>query len=434
MKATKIGEGVYVQKYNQKGASVAILTGGKQGKVLDADEGSRVGGTADWYIKRGSNNKKLLEFLDMLGESPNKWQFLGTKANFVYGRGIAIFEEDEDAKSVPMPLRSESFFEWRKKLKLNKVALAAAAQVVFSYELNLYVKLDSQTKKIQEVRVIDNNHIRAQRVKDGETKVKGYWLNSNFGRIDVKKADAEYVPAYDPSNPTRHGKFIIHEIVPTPGQIFYGNAPWWGTKSWSDAANNVPKFYEAAFKNGFFVTHHVIIPDDYWDVENKSEEEIKLEKETTINNISEVLSSVEESNKVIYTFSKLQADNKISSSIKIEPIEFNIKDEAFIKMFNVANQVQASGHGLPGKLAGVEFGNSLGTSGKEIATLADYVQNFLVTQERRCVLDAFEVLQKIDEVEMDKVLGFKNITTYVFDSVPVSGEVEDNVNSEENAN
>jgi len=424
MKGTKLGEGVYVHKYNEKGASVAILSGQKQGKVLDADEGTRLAGSADWYIKRGSNNKKLTDFLALLGDSPNKWQFLKTKANFVYGRGVSLFEEEEDAKSVPMPVISPDFFKWRKKLKLNKIALAAANQVVFSYELNLLVKLDAKTKKISEVRVIDNNHIRAARVKDGETKVSGYWLHSNFGRVDIKKTDAEFINAYDPKNPTKYGKFIIHEIVPTPGQIFYGNAPWWGTRPWSDVANNVPKFYEAAFKNGFFVTHHVIIPDDYWDVEGKDDNEIKKEKEDTINSISEVLSSVEESNKVIYTFSKLQSDGKISSAIKIEPIEFNIKDEAFIKMFNTANQVQASGHGLPGKLAGVEFGNSLGTSGKEISTLADYVQNFLVTQERKCVLDALEVLQEIDGIEMDKVIGFKNITTYVFDSVPV-GDMED---------
>ncbi|MDP1814405.1 MAG: hypothetical protein Q8K92_08150 [Leadbetterella sp.] len=433
----KLSECLYVHKYNAATNAAVAISFGKEGdKVADMvdvpEGGSRKVGK--YYVPRGEKDNKLLLIHKILNESPNKWQFLETKANFVFGKGPALFEEDEDALSLPTPIKSKDFSEWMRRLRIKNLTLKAANQVVYSYELNWLVSLDAKTKKVAKVKVLDNNDVRVAKLGEKDTAIKGFFVHSGFGYKTPAEKDCVFYPAFDPDQPTKYGNFIIHEIITLPGQKFYGLASWWGTSRWAEIANKVPAFYEAAFKNGYFITHHVSIPTDYWDKQEWDEAKRLEEKQKTLDSIADTLSGVEESNKILFTFSKLNADGRSVSGIEIKPVEFNIKDDAFIKMFEKANDIQIGGHGLVGKLAGVDSGSKMGTSGMEINSLANYVQNFLVVQQRELILTALGYLKEIDEIEADYVIGFKNIMGYVPDSTATNDPAHPNNQVEDNAN
>jgi hypothetical protein len=432
----KLGHGLYVHQYNANGSAVAISFGKEGDKLVDmvdvTETGSRKVGK--FYVPRGERDNKLLLIHKLVTESPNKWQFLETKANFTFGKGVSLFAEEDDALSLPVPIKSTDFSEWAKRLKIKAACLAAANQVVFGYELNVLVSLDVKTKKVQKIRVLDNNDVRVARLAANDTDIKGFYVHSNFGFNKIpREQDCKYFNAFDPENPTKYSDFIIHEIINLPGQKFYGLASWWGTSRWTEIANKVPAFYEAAFKNGYYITHHVTIPHDYWDVQGWDDDKRSEEREKTLDSIAKTLSSVDEANKILYTFSKLSVDGRNLSGIEIKPVEFNIKDDAFIKMFEKANDIQIGGHGLVGKLAGVDSGSKMGTSGMEINSLANYVQNFLVVQQRELILKVFEVLKDLDGIEPNYVLGFKNIMGYVPDSTATNDPAHPN-NQPDNVN
>jgi hypothetical protein len=82
-------------------------------------------------------------------------------------------------------------------------------------------------------------------------------------------------------------------------------------------------------------------------------------------------------------------------------------------MFEAANLVQASGHGIPGKLAGVQLGNDMGSSGKEIAAEAAYLQDFLTPFDRAMICKPLNMLKAIDSLWTGKRIGIERIDSYV---------------------
>lgn len=432
----ELARGVYVHEYGPKMQSVIVTVGKSGDRVTDMSDVTATGKKkiGKWYVPRGANDRKLLDMAKMVEDSPNKGQFLETKANFIAGRGVALFTPDDDAQSVVLPVKSEVFREWKKRLRLDDYVMQGANQVGFGYEINVLLTLDTKTKKVAKLQVLDNNDVRMATLKPKELRFSKGYVSPDFGFDKTLREDqVTGFPIFDPNEPTKHLVSVIHEIVPTVSQKVYGNAAWWGTKSWTLQANKVPVYYEAAFRNGYIITHHITIPDDYWDVDDWNEERRAKEKQNTLDAIAESLSGIENANKLIFTFGKMTTDGKLMKNIEIKPLEFNINDEAFIKMFEAANKVSSQGHGVPGKLAGIDMGSNMGTSGLEINSLASYVQNYLVTQQRYLLLKPLEYARMIDGIEPSLDLGIKNIMAYVYDSTkqsdPANPDNQNNNNS-----
>ncbi|UBM58233.1 hypothetical protein LAG90_15625 [Marinilongibacter aquaticus] len=414
----KIGKKVYTATYGHRQA-VAITFGNDASKIIDTSEYSENDGkkpqSTSEYFKRGKSDDKLLQMHLLATNSPNKWQLLDTKGAFVAGAGFRLYKRDNEGLiDHSKALLPKEFQEWMEKLDISDYWEAASLQMAFGAELNIKLVLDSSTKKVESIEVLDNNEIRALRPKSGN-RIESFLLNEEFGyskNIDIDACTT--LPAFDPKNPTKYPVSIIHLIARKPGQKIYGLANWWGTKRWTDVANKVPNYYEAAFRNGFFVTHHISFPDDYFDQEGLDDEAVEKLKEDTLNEITETLSSIDEANKIVVTFSKIAADGKSTlKEVKITPIPNPIKDEAFIKMFEAANLVQASGHGIPGKLAGVQLGSDMGSSGKEIAAEATYMQDFLTIFDRERLCKPLRYALKIDNVFQEYWLDIQRINSYV---------------------
>lgn len=420
----KVNEKLYIHNYNATQA-VAITFGKGEVDIYDASEfvagkgDAKKTATGD-YIKRGSADDKLLQMHKIATESPNKWQLIKTQACFIGGGGFRLFDRIiQENKEIHVPYISTDFDEWTERLEIQDYWQAACYQLAFGAELNVLITL-APNKKVESLEVIDNLEIRAE--KTTGKKIERFLVHPEMGwNKSVKKDDCAVYPAYDPTDPTKYPVSVIHIIAKVPGQKFYGHAPWFGTTKWAGVTNRVPDYYDAAFKNGFFVTHHISIPDDYWDIEGFTPEEKAKAKEETLNEIFETLSSIDESNKVLVTFSKYSQDGKgILKEIKVTALPNPIKDEAFIKMFEAGNLVQASGHGVPGKLAGVQLGSAMGSSGKEIIAEANYLQDYLTPFDRDMLCKPLRIAKRIDNLEPTKWLGIARIESYTPNSTPES--------------
>lgn len=418
----KVNEKLFIHSYSPTQA-VAITFGKGDVDIYDASE--FVAGKSDAkktasgdYMKRGSSDDKLLQMHKIATESPNKWQLLKTQACFIGGAGFRLFDRIvENNKEVHVPYFSAEFDDWMERLEVDDYWQAACYQLSFSAELNVLLTLGTN-KKVESLEVIDNNEIRAE--KPTGKKIERFWVHPEMGwKSSLLKKECAVYPAFDPADPTKYPVSVIHIIAKVPGQKFYGHAGWFGTAKWAGVTNRVPDYYDAAFKNGFFITHHISIPDDYFEVEGLTDAEKKQLKEDTINEIFEVLSGIDESNKVLTTFSRYSQDGKgILKEIKVTPLNNPIKDEAFIKMFEAGNLVQSSGHGVPGKLAGVQLGSAMGSSGKEIIAEANYLQDYLTVFDRAMLCKPLRIAKRIDNLEPTKMLGISRIESYTYNSTP----------------
>lgn len=416
----RVNDKLYLASYGKGNAVVVDFSrdGSKSREAVDYVQGIAKQ-TSKNYFRRGKNDKRLLDMHGLATGSPNKWQLLETKSSFVAGAGFRLFDRKVDGdreKLVPI-FGNKDWDDWHDRLELDDYMEGACLQSSFAAELNVKLTLGKKGDKyfVESLEVIDNNDIRAVIPKSGK-RIEAFWVSEEFGyKALLQENDVDVIPAFDPKRPTEYLVSIIHLIARKPGQKVYGLANWWGTEQWTEVANKVPVYYEAAFKNGFFVTHHVKFPDDYFEKDGLEDDaDVEKLKEETLNEIVDTLSSVEEANKIVVTFSKVANDGKSTlKEVKIEPVENPINDEAFIRMFEAANLVQASGHGVPGKLAGVQLGSDQGTSGKEIAAEAAYMQDFLTVFDRERILKPLRIAAKIEGLFAGKHIGIQRIDSYV---------------------
>lgn len=432
--AKKVGHNVYVVQYGSKKA--ATVTFGKDAaQTIDAAFGQKPtagksGLSGKGYVPRGENDAKLLELHKLASESPNKWQFLKTNRNFIAGLGVGPHEEkvvQDSLKLVPVP-RSTQYREWHERLNLDEYVPAAAWQVGFQSELFVRMALGTN-QKVESLDVVDSFEIRAVKCKGDETRIQEYLLSSKFSyQKTVKEEECIRVPAYDPKDPKKFPVCIIHVKDPIPGQKYYSFGMWWGTEKVTKIANKVPDYYEATLDNGFFVTQHIEVPDDYFDKEGLNDEETEKLKQEVLDGIAQTLIGAEKANKTLFTFSKVTVDGKSLSGIKINPIKNSIDDEKFLKLMDNINAMQAAGHGVRPDLAGVAIGNQLGTSGKELATSANYMQDYMAHYDRELLLKPIRIAQKIDGIEPNNYICVYRISSYTFDVTPKASG--DNPNSD----
>lgn len=428
------GQKVYTFQYSPT-AGVVVSFGNDGSEAIDGivyteSDGNPKNEKNIAYVKRGENDDRLLQMHRIATESPNKWAILSTKASFIGGWGLRLFDRTIfERKEVFVPFFSDGFDIFCERLNLDLYHQAACYQLAFGNELNVKITLDDSLKKVASLEVIDSNDIRAVKPLKGETSIKSYVLSSKFGfSKSVKKEECVTLPAFDYSDPLKYPVSIIRQIKQIPMQKFNGLAEWWGTANWAEATNEVPKYYKAAFRNGFFVTHHISFPDDYFDEDGDTEEEIEAAKKKTLSDIADTLSGIDEANKILVTFNKFSTDGKNGlKEVKVTALENPIKDEAFITMFKAGNEVQAQGHQMPGNLAGINFGSG-GSSGKEIIAEADYLQDYLTYFDRTMICKPITIAKRIENLEPKYVVGIKRMESYTVDSTPKASPANPNKN------
>ena len=425
MSISKISKNVFIASYGQMSA-VKVTFGKDAAKAVDAANGEKPstgsgGGAKTDYVTRGLNDDKLLVMHKLATESPNKWQFIVTRRNFIGGLGIGLHRKEiVNNQFGYAPVLDDIFNDWHESLRLDDYLAEASYQLAFCGEVNVLLTLETN-KKVKSIEVVDANEVRAARPEANSNKITKYFMSPEFAyNKKVKKEDMKPVPAFDPADPTKYPQSLIHVKHPIPMQRYYGFEPWWGSEKWTSISNRVTDYYESTFEHGFFVTHHVDIPDDYFEQDGLDDKEQDELKNKVLDEISNTLSGVDKANKILYTFSKLTIDGRAIQGVKVNTIQNPINDEAFIKMFSTSNQVQASSHGVRPELAGIAIGNEMGTSGKEIVASANYMQDYMTHFDKTLLCKPVLYAMRIDGIGARHVPYIYRISSYTQDVTPTS--------------
>jgi hypothetical protein len=373
------------------------------------------------HVQWGDKDAQLANMHKLACESPNKWRLIKTRRDFVVGRGVYTHKEETAGAGSPTyfkPVIFPEFELWRRLANWDRAWIRIAFQYGFSG--NVFVKLIFDTAgKMEEIDAIDAFKIRPRKLAKGENKTTAYLVNPNqFGSRAFKKDETETVPAFDPKEPGKYPVSILHLKDDIPGQDNFGFAEWWSTEEWSKVANKIPKFHDSGLDNGYNIKYHISIPDDYFLVDGldeKGQEALKIE---TIQKMGETLGGLENTDKALITFHKVDMAGKEITGVRISPLDNKMSDDAYTSLFNTANIAQASGHGVLPSLAGIDTGSKLGGSGKELEAAANYQQNFLTYVDRFILLTPLRIAQVVNGWPWEMMFDVRNIQLYNYDVTP----------------
>lgn len=399
-KVTKITDKVYV-------IPNAIIEFGDS-RVRDVGFSNDKGyGLKGDHVPWGEKDSILHEMHALCCSNPTKWRLMATRRDFVIGKGLKVEPETPYIK------------EYFKRFDLHELLSDAALQLEFCSRFFVKITL-AIDYSIADIELIDVFHCRPREKQDGESKVSAYIINGNFGNKKYRKKNDIVLPAFDFKNPKKYVVSILDVWERLPGQVYHPFGLWWGTKGWTKVANKVPDFHESGLDNGYNIKYHVSIPDNYFEGDGLTKEEEEELKNEVCAVIHETLSGKTDS--VLFTFHAIDVNGKEISGVKVTPLKNYMSDDAYTTIFNTANSVQASAHGISPILAGIDTGSKLGGSGKELEVAANYLQAFLTLPSRKKLLRLIEAIALIEGWSSDLKFEFENVKLYNYDVTPANAD------------
>jgi hypothetical protein len=328
---------------------------------------------------------------------------------------------------VEMPAAASEFFASMDP-DLDTYLLTAAGELVkHSLVLNEYTR--NKGGQIMSMRAHECKYIRAGMKDDNGNINTWYW--SAFWRrkkINTKEKIKIFpMPVYTGED-NKQPKFVkpVGDYFFNDG--YYPIPVWRGGKDWIELSNMIPEFHINNMLNGYSIRFHIMIPAGYFlDYEKYNACTNEAEKQTVLNaskkaeqdfmdDVNRWLAGIAAAGRTLFTkYEFEQATGKEYPGIKINPVSYDMKDEALIKLFEASNTANVSNQGIHPSLANIDITGKLFGSGTEVRNA--YLL-FLITsapQVRRMLLKGLDLVKKVNGWPPDVYFGIKD-----FELAPLS--------------
>lgn len=292
------------------------------------------------------------------------------------------------------------------------------------------------------IKVHKNTEIRAER-QNADTGLIDNWYYSNSW---VEKTDVLKKPVLEKiSNMTlsrlrskmedgkrwKQGSFIfpIQDTLHNDG--YYAVPPVDGVRDAVELSNAVWLFHESNLKNGYNLRWHIEIPEDYFydyeSVEKGTVTEIQAAEDATdkeqdfINKMNDFLAGADNAGKAIYTKKLIRNIEKEYPGISIKALEYDMKDDALLKLEQRAMIATLSNQGVPPILASVQLPEGFG-SGSQIRGILGMYQIVNLPFMRSKIFSWLNVLKYTEGLPSDIFYGVKDRELTTLDANPTGSQ------------
>ncbi|MBO0933926.1 hypothetical protein [Fibrella aquatilis] len=428
MSVHRLSNNIFLLRHepSRAGAYVEITPSTKDQANTTTSAGTASG--VNECIAWGAKNSKPNEMHAIATDNDTKWQLLETRRDFIVGLGLR-FGTMVEGKPVPLEAKHKNFSEikdFNDVLTETGYYIDGAMQACYSGQVFSQFDFAASNGKLLPFSLRDCFETRYRALQAGEHRLSAFLLNPNFGTKAYKKDESVAVPIYDPLRPDAYPSAIYHAKHRLPGQPFYSFPAWWGTKAWTEVANKIPAYHISGLTNGYNIKYLIRIPDDYFDKEGlETDEERQAFQDEVLQQMKESLAG--ESDRAVVTFYKHDISQmKSLPGVEIIPMKNTMTDDAYVQLYNTANQAQASGHGILPALAGVDTGGKLGGSGKELEVAANFQQRFRTYSDRQLLLRPLWIARRLNGWDPAVEFWFENIEVYTPDVTPTDAAVNPN--------
>lgn len=370
----------------------------------------------------GKNNDLPQVMEDLVTANNIVPALMGTKRNILTGNGLMAYKVRYEAgqdghlkkiqEEVEIPAEVQAWLDgedWGNGSNFWEYLEAAAGEFVkHSLIIPEFVRYKRDGQKIKSVEVKECKWMRAGKKVDGRVKTwywSGHWAKRR--RQDQEK-EKKIVPlSIYTGEAKKQDKFIMPVGDYQFNDGYYPIPSWRGSKDWIEMANFIAPFHKANLQNGYNIRWHCQVPHDYFlDYEAYNiatdEEKVSLKnaaqeaEQKFMDDVNEFLAGIANAGRTVWTKYEIdRAAAKEFPGIKIVPLDYDMKDESLLKLFEKSNTANISSQGIHPTLANIETAGKL-ASGTEIrnAFLMWLIIN--TSTPRRYMLKPLELAKKVN--------------------------------------
>jgi len=378
----------------------------------------------DDLVTWGTDNCEPYELLRLVTGNNLNPALLKTKRNFWVGKEILPLRReivDGKVKQVLTLLPEFDTFALLTGLQeeIDRCAYDLAIFGTFFIEY-----LFDENGKIISLRHIDASQVRCGAYNTATRRPKHYyicadWRKKNevvFGSENPDDDTVSLVWAYDPQNPTRFDKCIYQGLDYEPDRPYYGLPDWIGCVNYIELANRIPEFHAKMLENGFNIKYHIQIPSNAFN--SVDEKDRPAAKQKMLDDISAVLRGSENAGNSLVTEYN-HTEDRLRSEWLITAIPNELKDDAYVGLFDATNEAIISGHGLPPELANIQTAGKL-SSGS--ASRNAYLLYLILhcARPRRLLLKVVNIIHQNNGWELGITYAFQDVELTTLDENPTA--------------
>lgn len=344
---------------------------------------------------------------------------IAKKRDILVGNGIYCYKESVvDGKKVitevEMPAQIKEFF---KTIVIEDYLMESASELMKHQNLIIeYIR--TKGGNISSFKVQECKYMRAEK-KDMNGRINNWYWSGHWG---VKKKDntfkIEAIPTYNGDR--KQAKFVERYGDKVFNDGYYYIPTWWAGREWVNLSNQIPIFHNANLNNGYNIRWHIEMPDKYFldfekynscttpEERDKCLSEEQLAEQAFIDTVNSFLSGPENGGRALFTKYELNvALGKDFPGIKITALDYDMKDESLLSLFEKSNTANISAQGIHPTLAGVETQGKL-SSGTEIRNAFLMYLIINTPLPRKMMLKPIEFVQKENGWDPDIKFGFRD--------------------------
>jgi len=339
-----------------------------------------------------------------------------TNYNFLVGKGVCAFKKVfEDEKKKEQIIEYEPFdefkdslgcFVWEEYFEGRAKNLIHISNAFSEYILSKGSQYPRSYGKVASIRNIDSTNIRACGIPKNSNRIEHYRVYSNSHPEGIK------VPAFDPRNPTRHRKFIVHTKAYIVGHTYYSRPDYIGALDSLKIRRLFNKYHIAGFERGWSIKNHIeismkVLTDLTQKINagKKGDDTVGIEdvEQIMIDGLKEELEGVENNQSNVFTKYVID-DQGHWQGVKITPLKQEIDGNQYLELAKFAQQNNAPSFSVANAIAGIETQGKLGNA-SELRNHINFHVTYKAYQNRLLLLKDLEVIKKINN--WDKNIFFK---------------------------
>ncbi|UHG90099.1 hypothetical protein [Spirosoma oryzicola] len=326
---------------------------------------------------------------------------LESNRDMIYGTGISFFKRKYEQSKVQLePYSDSKLDEWKLKTRLANYAIGAINERLTNGNHFTRFQLD-----LDGLPLLDIMDCYSSRIDQKSTKFnKQYLFNPYFGDLSYyRPKDSEPLPGFNFANPEANIVSVFHSREHMSGNPHYAYPSWWGAADWIELANLIPIFHKSGITNGYNIKYLVRVPKDYFDTEGGKSvpvDKIRQRWSEFSDNLSNWMAGTKNVNKSLILKYMRGEDGKAQDAIDVVPLKNEMSDDAYSKVWEMANVSIANAAGILPTLGGVNPGKG-NDSGSQIRVMAEFQQHFRTPVHHQILLEPVQYGLKI--------MGYKDI-------------------------
>ena len=326
---------------------------------------------------------------------------LDSNRDMIYGTGVSFNRRViREGKIQLEPYQDEQLIEWAHKTRLDSYLIGAINERVTNG--NHFSRLELEMDGLPLLSVVDSY---SARIAQSSTRLQAkYYYNPFFGDFAYfRPRDSEPVPGFDPRNPEASIVSFFHSREHQSGNPHYAFPSWWGASEWIELANLIPVFHRSGITNGYNIKYLVKMPKDYFDYEAGKPldaPKVAAKWRNFGDNLSSWMAGTKNVNKTLLLKYMRDEQGKPNDAIDVVPLKNEMSDDAYSKVWEMANVSIANAAGILPTLAGVNPGKG-NDSGSQIRVMAEFQQHFRTPVHHQILLEPVQ--------QVLRLMGYKDI-------------------------